>query len=244
VLHSRAAGIAFAHYPKTAGHALVEWFRATFPDAAFVEPDPVHPISHLPVRESLVRLGAVPRGGRILGRAGRAAVGRIAAIAGRIGPAPKWRVIGVVREPFEMLVSLFEYWRDYPFATEPDSTLIRAARSGSFGVFLDRAVVRGELPKYENFFDVGGPVWASTRLLDFADLDLALARVGEEWGFTVPAAGLARRNVGPRPTRDLGPYRAAAGPLLLAVERRFAWYRRQGAGILVRGTRSAPRRVA
>ena len=31
---------------------------------------------------------------------------------------------------------------------------------------------------------------------------------------TVPAAGLARRNVGPRPTRDLGPYRAAAGPLL------------------------------
>ena len=63
-------------------------------------------------------------------------------------------------------------------------------------------VVRGSLPKYENFFDVGGPVWASTRLLDFADLDGALARVGEEWGFTVPAAGLARRNVGPRPTRS------------------------------------------
>lgn len=235
MLHSRAAGIAFAHYPKTAGHALVEWFRGAFPDAAFVEPDPVHPVSHLPVRESLLRLGALPSGGRFLGRVGRTALGRFGAIAGSVGPARPWRVIGVVREPFEMLVSLFEYWRDYPFAAEPDSTLIRAARSGSFPVFLNRAVVRGELPKYENFFDVGGAMWPWTRLLDFADLDAALAAVGREWGFDVPAAGLARRNVGPRPARDLGPYRHAAGPLMAAVERRFAWYRRQGADLLVRG---------
>jgi hypothetical protein len=38
MLHSPAANIAFAHYPKTAGHSLVSWFRGAFPDAAFVDP--------------------------------------------------------------------------------------------------------------------------------------------------------------------------------------------------------------
>ena len=44
MLYSRSANIAFAHYPKTAGHSLVAWFRETFPDAAFVDPPAVYKI--------------------------------------------------------------------------------------------------------------------------------------------------------------------------------------------------------
>ena len=41
--------IAFAHYPKTAGVAVGDWFRQTCPDAEYLVAD--NP--HLPVRESL-----------------------------------------------------------------------------------------------------------------------------------------------------------------------------------------------
>lgn len=240
MLYSPSAGIAFAHYPKTAGHSLVEWFRGTFPDARFVEPDPVHPISHLPVHESLVRLGFLPGRSRGLGRVGRRITGACVRL---VAGAPRMpRIIGAVREPFSMLVSLFEYWRDYPFAAEPDSTLIRAARSGSFRAFLERAVVRGELPKYENFFDVGGPAWASTRLLDFSTLEESLAHVGREWGFSVPPGSLGRRNVGPRPRRDLEPYRDEAAPLAFAIRSRFRWYDSAVGRLLVRP--AASRRAA
>ena len=40
MLYSRQLSIAFAHYPKTAGHSMVKWFRATFPDAASIQADP------------------------------------------------------------------------------------------------------------------------------------------------------------------------------------------------------------
>ena len=245
MLHSPSAGIAFAHYPKTAGHSLVEWFRATFPDAVFVEPNPVHPVSHLPVRESLLRLGFTSRHDRSLGRVGRSiARGCLRLVTGDDPEPAPLRIIGVVREPFEMLVSLFEYWRDFPVRSDDESPLMRAARTGSFRTFLEGACLRGELPKYENFFDVGGPAWPSTRLLDFACLDEALATVGEEWGFPVTAAALARRNVGPRPARDLGPYAREAGTLLGAVQARFRWYERHASRILVRGRTSRQARAA
>ena len=114
MLYSRRHGIAFAHYPKTAGHSMVKWFRATFPDAAFVKPDPIHPVSHLSVRESLDRLGIAPQSLRFLGRSGRNAVGSLARHILPF-PRPPLRIIGVVREPLAMLVSLFEYWKSYDF---------------------------------------------------------------------------------------------------------------------------------
>lgn len=42
------------------------------------------------------------------------------------------RVVGVMREPFEMLVSLYEYWRRDVFTNEPTEPFILLARHGEF----------------------------------------------------------------------------------------------------------------
>lgn len=238
MLYSRDHRIAFAHYPKTAGHSMVKWFRATFPDATFVRPDPIHPVSHLSVRESLDLLGLFPQPLRFLGRSGRNAVG---SLARRIlpFPGPRLRIVGVVREPMSMLVSLFEYWRGYDFGTEPITPLIAAARTGSFRTFLERAILRREVPKYDNFFDVGGRVWETTRLLDLESLDDDLAALTEEWGIETPVTRLDRCNVGPRRVRDLSPYFDEAGTLADAVRHYFAWYYRRQSSLAAPARRAA-----
>jgi hypothetical protein len=229
MLYSRQHRIAFAHYPKTAGHSMVKWFRATFPDAAFVNPDPIHPVSHLSVRESLDKLGIAPQPLRFLGRSGRNAIGSLARHILPF-PQPQLRVIGVVREPMAMLVSLFEYWQSYDFGAEPITPLIAAAKTGSFPIFLERAILRRELPKYDNFFDVGGQAWKNTRLLDLESLDDDLDALTDEWGIESPVMRLDRCNVGPRHVRDLSPYLEEAGALATAARNYFGWYyRRQAA---------------
>ena len=229
MLYSRKHRIAFAHYPKTAGHSMVKWFRATFPDAAFVKPDPIHPVSHLSVRESLDRLGIAPQSLRFLGRSGRNAVGNLARHILPF-PQPPVRIIGVVREPMAMLVSLFEYWQSFNFGTEPITPLIAAAKTGSFPIFLERAILRRELPKYDNFFDGGGEVWANTRLLDLESLDDDLDDLTEAWGIKSPGPRLDRCNVGRRQVRDLSPYLEEAGALATVARSYFGWYyRRQAA---------------
>jgi len=236
VLYSRKDRIAFAHYPKTAGHSMVKWFRATFPDAAFVKPDPIHPVSHLSVRESLDYLGIAPQSLRFLGRSSRNAVGNLARHILPF-PRPQLRIIGVVREPMAMLVSLFEYWQSFDFGAEPITPLIAAAKTGSFPIFLERAILRRELPKYDNFFDVGGEVWANTRLLDLESLDDDLADLTEAWGIKSPEPRLDRCNVGRRQVRDLSPYLDEAGALVDAAKSYFGWYYR-------RHTAAATRRAA
>jgi hypothetical protein len=223
MLYSPLHSIAFAHYPKTAGHSMVKWFRSTFPDATFVKPDPIHPVSHLSVRESLDHLGLAPQSFRFLGRSGRNAVGSLTRQILRF-PRPRLRIIGVVREPLSMLVSLFEYWKSYDFGTEPITPLIAAAKTGSFPTFLHRAVVRRELPKYDNFFDVGGRAWENTRLLDLESLDDSLATLTKEWGIDTPVPRLERCNIGPRQVRDLSPYIDEAGALATAARSYFGWY--------------------
>jgi hypothetical protein len=236
MLHSPSAQIAFAHYPKTAGHSLVAWFRAAFPDAAFVDPPQVYTISHFAVRESLERLGlaARARGTPAAGWRGWLA----GWLPGRTPPptdAGGLRIIGVVREPFEMLVSLYEYWRTYDFQEPSQPPLIRAARERSFRGFLGLAVGEYPVRSYHEFFDVGGPAWPRTRLLAFDSLEPALARVCREFGVPPPAESLARRNAGPRPGRDLGPYREEAGSLVAEVRRHFAWYYDEGVRMMLRG---------
>lgn len=61
MLYSRSMDLGFAHYPKTAGHSITKWFREVFPDARLVEPHPLYEVNHLPVRDSLEKLGLVPR---------------------------------------------------------------------------------------------------------------------------------------------------------------------------------------
>lgn len=226
LLYSRRHGIAFAHYPKTAGHSMVKWFRETFPDAAFVKPDPIHPVSHLSVRESLDHLGIAPQSLRFLGRSGRNAVGSLARHI-LLFPRPPLRIIGVVREPLAMLVSLFEYWKSYDFGAEPITPLIRAAKTGSFKTFLEHAILRRELPKYDNFFDVGGQAWGNTRLLDLESLDADLAALTDEWGIETPVTRLDRCNVGPRQGRDLSLYLDEAGALVDVARSYFGWYYRR-----------------
>lgn len=213
MLYSRASRVAFAHYPKTAGTSLQHWFRQAFPDAQLIVPD--NP--HLPVRTALEMIAADDRQDR----------------------RPRWRpwraapqeprpriIVGVLREPFEMLVSLFEYWRDLPFPAEPTAAFIRAARRGAFVDFVRMAVVDGQLPTYEWFFDEGGPAWPNTRLLDFQALETALPSLARDLRLRRPPP-LERRN-SHRGPRDLDAYRAAAGPLVDRVREYFKWFYAQG----------------
>ena len=232
MLLSPAANLAFAHYPKTAGHSLVTWFRETLPDATFVEPPQVYTISHLPVRDSLERLGlAAGRPPRLVQGWQQFVAALFSAPANDAGGL---KIIGVMREPFEMLVSLYEYWRTYDFPEPPAPPLIRAAREQPFRDFLAMAVVDRQIQTYHDFFDVGWPAWPRTLLLDFESLKPALVEACREL-VVPPPEFLARRNTGPRPDRDLGPYRAEAGPLLDRVHQHFRWYYTQGKELMLRG---------
>jgi hypothetical protein len=240
MLFSPTGQIAFAHYPKTAGCSMMAWFRGLFEDAAYVEPGNCH----LPVRMSLERLGLVTaRRRHRLQREILRLVGQVAPrlIAGP--PRVDLKIIGVVREPFEMLVSLYEYWRRYEFEEEPEATLIQTARTGTFREFLALAVGERQLANYHTYFDIGGPAWHTTRLLDFQSLEPALAQVCEEFGIEAPAA-LDRRNAAPQGSRDLGRYLAEAGGLVFEVKSHFRWYYEEASQILIRGRRSAARRAA
>lgn len=252
MLYSQSMDIGFAHYPKTAGHSLTRWFREVFPDARLAEPHPRYEVNHLPVRDSLERLGLVPRRDRSF-KKGRRLMRACATLAHRLdnwwtvgcsgdriaGRPCATRIIGVVREPFEMLVSLFEYWRSYEFAEEPTEPLIRVARQNGFRRFLGMAVGNGGLAPYESFFDMDGPASSNTRLLDFNALEPALLQVCHEFGVNVAKAKLGLLNVGPSRQRDLQRYRTEAGTLLAGVRSHFRWYYEEGIHMMVTGRRGA-----
>jgi hypothetical protein len=245
VIYSHEFDIGFAHYPKTAGHSLTKWFRETFPDAEFVEQQRRYEISHLPVRQALEQLELVrpPDGKR------RRGLHRFASHCRNFSrSATDWltsasvcntRIIGVVREPFDMLVSLFEYWRGYPFDEEPTEPWTVCARKGTFREFLRMAVVDRMAADYHDFFDLDGPAAANTRLLDFQSLEPALLHVCRELGVTPPRTSLDRLNAAPiqvRQSRDIGTYLAAAGSLVHDVHTHFRWYYEQGVHEMIRGT--------
>lgn len=219
MLYSLTANVAFAHYPKTAGSAIAEWFRRVFPDARYVRPG--HP--HVDVRRSLAWLS----GGRSLPPLARI---RYLARASNwrlpLDPRPelpaKIRIIGVVREPLEMLASLYEYWRGGDTNPNPRDPLVSAAWEGQFANFVGHAI-GGRLPSYAAFFDAGGPAWSNTRLVHFNDLEAGLARACREFGLDV-AVDLPRKNChsrsGGRPDR----HAVDAAPLAGEMRRHFAWY--------------------
>lgn len=214
MFYSRHGDVAFAHYPKTAGTSVQFWFRRVFPDGELLEVE--NP--HLPVAAAIKRI----RGGTPA-RAWRRFVAPI--VRARVPAIPT--VVGVIREPFEMLVSLYEYWRRHEFAVEPEAAFIQAARRGTFAAFLRMAVVDGWMPTYESFFDVGGSAWARTRLIDFRGIDAGLAAVARECGAEQPPR-LERRNAAATRCRDLTAYRVEAGALADEVRRHFRWYYEEG----------------
>lgn len=249
MLYSRSMDLGFAHYPKTAGHSITKWFREVFPDARLVEPHPLYEVNHLPVRDSLEKLGLVPRRvdhprkmRRGLARAYEKLVKQTACwmpFAHTDGAADRTpcgtRIIGVLREPFEMLVSLFQYWQSYDFEQEPIQPLIVCARTGSFREFLRMAVVDRVFINYEDFFDVHGPARSTMRLLDFNSLEPALMTVCREFGIDVPNSKLGLLNIGPSRLRDLESYRREAGTLVSEVESHFRWYYEEGIHLMVKG---------
>jgi hypothetical protein len=241
MLYSPSRRIAFSHYPKTAGTSITSWFREQFPDAAYVEPGNCH----VPVRTSLERLGLVtnPRRRPKVVRECLRFVKQIAPLTLADEQRCELTIIGVVREPFEMLVSLYEYWRRYEFQEEPAAKLVRAARTGTFRQFLRLAVGERLLDDYRDFFDVGGPAWPSTRLVDFHSLEPGLAAVCREVGIEPPAS-LARANAAPLKARGRGAYHAEAGGLMRKVRSHFRWYYEEAPRVLVRGGRADLLRAA
>lgn len=223
MLFSPAHQVAFAHYPKTAGCSMTNWFRKTCPDARHVEAGNCH----MPVREALERLGPLVE--PVLSRWQQWLPHQLRQTAGL-------RIIGVMREPFEMLVSLYEYWRRFEFTEEPDAPLIRTARSKNFCEFLRLAIGERQLANYETFFDVGGPAWETTRLIDFHTLESGLAAVCQEFDL-MPSAGLLRLNAAhhKRSGRDLGGYLAEASPFFVELRSHFRWYYAEGVRIMVKG---------
>lgn len=219
MLYSLAANVAFAHYPKTAGSAIAEWFRRSFPDARYVRPG--HP--HVDVRRSLAWLS----GGRSLPSLERLRyLARVSNWRSEIRPRPDLpatiRVIGVVREPLEMLASLYEYWRRGDVNPNPRDSLVTAAWEGRFGEFVTLAV-RDRLPSYAGFFDAGGPAWPNTRLVHFDDVEEGLRRVCREFGLGV-AVDLPRKNCGAAASRRADGYALEAASQAAALRRHFAWY--------------------
>jgi len=215
MLYSLTANLAFAHYPKTAGSAIAEWFRRSFPDAEYLRPG--HP--HVDVRRSLAWLS----GGRSLPPLDRLRyLARISNWRLPITPRPDLpttiRIIGVVREPVEMLASLYEYWRRGDANPDPGDRLVTAAWEGRFEEFSRRAIA-GRLPSYARFFDAGGPAWPNTRLLAFDDVEEGLARACREFGLAT-TVDLPRKNC--RGGRNPGI--TLPDPLAASVRRHFAWY--------------------
>jgi|LakMenEpi03Aug12_release.lakeMendotaPanAssembly.Ray.scaffolds.fasta_scaffold37817_3 hypothetical protein len=236
MLYSAADNIAFAHYPKTAGCSMFQWFTTAFPDAMHVDPER----PHMNVRRSLRHMGVSGKSGI---QGGLRLLNPIDWLAPRrpqaAGRRRDLRIIGVLREPFEMLVSLYEFWQKTPSGMEV-SPFIEAARSGTFRDFLWMAVVQKEIPKYEEFFDVGGPAWHNTRLIDFASLETGLAAVCDEFGIR-HAARLERINTGSGRRKTLEAYRSEVVTLGINVRSHFRWYYEHGVRLKVGGN---PRRAA
>ena len=230
MLISRGYGIGFAHYPKTAGTSLQRWFIETCPDAELLLPE--NP--HYPVALSLRRLRP-NTAQRQLRRFSRRALALLSPkLADRSRPLHEsLRIVGVMRDPFEMLVSLFEFWKQEPSLADNTDPFIRCARHHTFRDFVAIAVIGGRITTYEKFFDVGGPLWHNTTLLDFESLELAVQSFCADHGLghARPLPSLNRSQGG----RDIQPYVDEIGPLMGDVRRHFRWYYEEGVHLMLRG---------
>lgn len=218
MLYSDRFGIGLARHPKTASSALTVWFLKNFPDAHASDPhDP-----HMTVPASLRRFGlvseprATPNWHRMLPKAirPRSALPRL---------AREVTVIGVVREPFEMLVSLYSFWRRRAGAKQrrPGSLSYTAAQ-GSFRDFVVHAVVEGKLPNYRDFFGVGLPEQPRLKLIDFRSICSGLEAVCREHGLTASTC-LSVANMAPA-GHDFERFRDEVRFLIPAIRSRYRWY--------------------
>jgi hypothetical protein len=230
MLISRTHKLAFAHYPKTAGTSLQRWFLDTCPDAELL----IRDNPHYPVRQSLARLKP-PTWQRRLRRLTYNSIKLLSpAHAEGYRPRPgSLRIVGVMRDPFEMLVSLFEFWQREPAVAGSEDAFISCTQHHTFRDFLAAAVIGGRILSYEQFFDVGGPLWQNTTLLDFESLQPALQTFCDDngLGHARPLPSL-NRSAG---RRDIQRYLDEAGPLMADVRKHFRWYYEEGVHLMIRG---------
>lgn len=238
MIYSAAGHIAFAHYPKTAGCTMFQWFTTAFPDAMHLDAERPHMNVRISLQHMRDRKAADPvRGGLRLVKP----IDWLLARGRRADDASGLRIIGVLREPFEMLVSLYEFWKKTPPGVEVPP-FIDVARSGTFRDFIWMAVVQKEAQTYEQFFDVGGPAWANTRLIDFETLETGLERVCREFGITT-APRLERLNTGSGREQSLEEYRSMAATMCINVRSHFRWYYEHGVRLMI-GGRAGQKRAA
>jgi len=230
MLYSDRLGIGLARHPKTASSALTAWFLEAFSDAKASDPhDP-----HLSVAESLRRFGLVaapkarPKWHSILPKA--------------IRPRPAFprlrrnvTVIGVIREPFEMLVSLYSYWRRRAAERErrPGSLSYTAAH-GSFRDFVVRAVIERRLPNYHDFFGVGLPEQPSLALVDFRSIRSGIETVCRDHGVPV-TVDVPVVNEAPS-SHDYDRFRNEVRFMLPAIRSRYRWYYEEAEPMLARSS--------
>ena len=230
MLISRTHKLAFAHYPKTAGTSLQRWFLDTCPDAELL----VRDNPHYPVSPSLRRLRP-PAFQRRLGRLTHRSLKLLSpTLADRLRPLhASLRIVGVIRDPFEMLVSLFEFWQREPAVAGSKDAFIGCTQHHTFRDFVAAAVIGGRILSYDQFFDVGGPLWQNTTLLDFESLQPALQAFCDDngLGHARPLPSLNRSAGG----RDIQRYVDEAGPLMADVRRHFRWYYEEGVHLMIRG---------
>ncbi len=216
MLYSKAHNLIFGHYPKTAGTSMLEWFQRVFPDALVLDQRNYH----LDLRAGLRRLHLWNRQ--------------------RMNPFHhKPRVIGVVREPFEMLVSLYEFWQRCPNHPDPSCEIVNASRNYNFKAFLKLATDGHQVPRYEDFFALSHPGQSTVRLIDFDNLEAGLREALDTLDIDVDIS-LRRTNCSPSKRTDLSEYVEQAGPLMLDVHRYFAWYYTDGVHLMASG-KGSPR---
>jgi hypothetical protein len=95
---------------------------------------------------------------------------------------------------------------------------VTSAWEGNFEDFVGFAI-GGRLPSYAAFFDAGGPAWANTRIVHFADVEAGLTRACREFGLDV-AVQLPRKNCGVAEDHGLVVSKRIAD----SVRHHFAWY--------------------
>lgn len=218
MIYSPAHNIAFAHYPKCGGTSITNWFKNTFEDAQFLETERLHKrVSHLNVKGAIELLQRRQKKTSLWNRSDSNPPMALTEL----------RIIGVLRDPFDMLVSLYTFWKHVPSTSLGVAVLpkvIQTAREESFCRFLEVAILEKKVMTYHSFFNVDGPLWNQTYLLPFENLENALTKLSVELDLPASKAWLNRLNVNPKPDRKIHTYLYEASSLLADIEQHFSWY--------------------
>ncbi len=229
MLYSPSQGVALARHPKTASTSLSAWFEGEFPDTVAADAIDVH-VRVLPALRTL-RLIKEPRPSSWRRRLEKARLCRPR--EPRLSNDVRV-IIGVIREPFEMLVSLYSYWRRRSTVVpRRPGTLPHTAATASFRDFVVQAAIERRLPSYDEFFGVGSEAWSVTKLIDFRHLSTGLEAVCREFN-VAPLVAVPSINLSPQ-NHDLAAYRDEVKFLLPAIRSRYRWYYEEAEKIMIRG---------